>query len=827
MTHHDNQDESQTLCPACEIGPFIRNHYFTGKLMLERDFTDEQRYFIEKIRHHHQRLHGWGVVCGLKVKQHANPACRDRYICIEPGTAIDCCGHEIVVREEECIDITQLPSIKALNDKPHTLQVCLRYRESPTEEIPVLYDECGCDDTKCAPNRILESYDVDVIDVIIDPLTSKSSFHTPLLKWHCTVSPAHASRVALHSASHLMYVITADNAKTVFQLDTDNYTVVGAHALPEKGLELAVSNDGTRVYIVTEGAGGAGNDRQLVVLDTTNNMGNESISTSIIMQSANNDIFLSVAPAPDNRLFALLGAKGDVLLWSVGLDTASPALAPSATISLGSNLSGLVIGNKASEGYTIDTTNNAIQVLDIAGAKKGRTITPNTPQTPFSQPAEVALVSSTAPDMLAVVSESNKQLYLVGLNPDTLVGSVPLDHKPVALTVSPGGQWAYVLEQDTTVSFVQSVNLNRIQLKLSPVVGTPFNVGDASQQIVVSDSGAHLYIPFTDDLIKPAIGGVAVLDLSEQACAEILWRHLDGCPQCDMPNCVVLATIENYHVGDKIEDQTDPPANPATDIAAHINRIDNRKGRQLLPSTQVLLEMIECLKQQGPGGTGPQGPPGTPGKQGLTGDTGEKGDTVAGPAGPGLEEDLVRIKALSWKHNEPNTFFNVQMENDDERVGIVIEFTDLVDVGRIIDSNHVFQLLVEKVPAREGDQARLESIFRCRCPIVGDIVPVKCVDNGAGLITSANQVTNLVAPGVAFVLDERTREMIKGALLQELIRPDFSVILRGDFVLDIDGRAVDAEFVRAELPTGDRPKGSLYGIQGGTFESWFSVPIEG
>jgi hypothetical protein len=175
MAHH-NSPESQTHCPACELGPFIRNHYFTGKLMLERDFTEEQRYYIDKLRHHHQRLHGWGVVCGLQVKAHPNPECQDKFICIEPGTAIDCCGHEIVVRELDYVDIRTLPALKDLADKhdtaAHTLQVCIRYRECPTEEIPVLYDECGCDDTRCAPNRILESYE---IDVIVDPSTPKGA----------------------------------------------------------------------------------------------------------------------------------------------------------------------------------------------------------------------------------------------------------------------------------------------------------------------------------------------------------------------------------------------------------------------------------------------------------------------------------------------------------------------------------------------------------------------------------------------------------------------------------------------------------------------------
>ena len=100
---------------------------------------------------------------GSKSSRTRNAACRDRFVCIEPGSAVDCCGHEIMVREEECVDITQLPAIKALQEsddtEPPCLQVCLRYRECPTEEIPVLYDECGCDDTQCAPNRILESYD--------------------------------------------------------------------------------------------------------------------------------------------------------------------------------------------------------------------------------------------------------------------------------------------------------------------------------------------------------------------------------------------------------------------------------------------------------------------------------------------------------------------------------------------------------------------------------------------------------------------------------------------------------------------------------------------
>src|SRR5262249_36370603 len=165
--NHAHGKADGTPCPECALGTFARNHYFTGKLLVERDFTEEQRYHREKLRHHYQRLHGWGVVCGLKVRQHPEETCRDRYVVVEPGTAIDCCGHEILVREEIRFPFAQAAAVQALKQAadsgPHTLQVCVRYKECPTEEIPVLYDECGCDETRCAPNRVLETYELDVL----------------------------------------------------------------------------------------------------------------------------------------------------------------------------------------------------------------------------------------------------------------------------------------------------------------------------------------------------------------------------------------------------------------------------------------------------------------------------------------------------------------------------------------------------------------------------------------------------------------------------------------------------------------------------------------
>ena len=49
-------------CLPCDIPQFCRNNFYTGKLLTERDLTDEQRYAVDKLRLHHLALHGWGIV---------------------------------------------------------------------------------------------------------------------------------------------------------------------------------------------------------------------------------------------------------------------------------------------------------------------------------------------------------------------------------------------------------------------------------------------------------------------------------------------------------------------------------------------------------------------------------------------------------------------------------------------------------------------------------------------------------------------------------------------------------------------------------------------
>ena len=190
-------------CEPCDIPVFCRNYYYHGKLLTEREFADEQRYFINKLRLHKVALHGWGVACGLHVKPH--PYCPELRLVVEEGLAIDSCGRDIRVLKEGTIDLPP-PSRPP---RPHyerppedndrhradshredgyreedrreeghqeeeecepelpskTLYLCLSYAECESELAPAPFDECGCNTgSSLRPNRICEGYRLELYD---------------------------------------------------------------------------------------------------------------------------------------------------------------------------------------------------------------------------------------------------------------------------------------------------------------------------------------------------------------------------------------------------------------------------------------------------------------------------------------------------------------------------------------------------------------------------------------------------------------------------------------------------------------------------------------
>ena len=69
-----------------------RLNYFTHQFLREQDFKDEQDYHVAMRRRHNRIFHDWGVAEGLEVQK-----TEERSITINPGTAVDREGREIVL----------------------------------------------------------------------------------------------------------------------------------------------------------------------------------------------------------------------------------------------------------------------------------------------------------------------------------------------------------------------------------------------------------------------------------------------------------------------------------------------------------------------------------------------------------------------------------------------------------------------------------------------------------------------------------------------------------------------------------------------------------
>jgi hypothetical protein len=157
---------------GCGFFATERNRYFTGKFMAPRDFEADQLYFVSHERLHNRLLHGWGIVCGLRVVEHPNEDCRDRWVVVKSGVAIDCCGRVLVLRKDKAFELplprpsddTGEQTAQTSEQEPATgpFLVCLRYREEQIEYVPALYAEAGCDPKRHEANRIRECAVVEV-----------------------------------------------------------------------------------------------------------------------------------------------------------------------------------------------------------------------------------------------------------------------------------------------------------------------------------------------------------------------------------------------------------------------------------------------------------------------------------------------------------------------------------------------------------------------------------------------------------------------------------------------------------------------------------------
>ena len=173
-------------CTASDTCWIEQPQFFNGQLLTDADLKAGMRYVIEKNKLHNRYLHGWGVVCGLKVKCY--PCCSGHgssgKVVVEPGYAIDCCGRDIVVPGEADFDVAAAvqeltrkkkaaagdcgpapvqPS-SACADKTEKYYLVLKYKEEVARPASALKSNDECTVARCLPSRIRECYELSLVD---------------------------------------------------------------------------------------------------------------------------------------------------------------------------------------------------------------------------------------------------------------------------------------------------------------------------------------------------------------------------------------------------------------------------------------------------------------------------------------------------------------------------------------------------------------------------------------------------------------------------------------------------------------------------------------
>ncbi len=810
-------------CGSCPPLQLARNCYFTGKLLVERDFTDEQAYVLGKQLRHNRYQHGSGIACGLEVEPHPTVGCQDRLVVVQPGQALECCGHEILLTRPEVVplrDLIEAAWIANHGDEPfgdgHRIQLCVRYRECLAEQVPALYDECGCDDTACRPNRIVDGYE---LDVLLDPPLPEAPALAELT-WDATVAVAAPVHVAVDASVGRLYVLTAGATPTLLQFATDNGALLQSRTLPADPLDVAA--DHGRVYVAQSQADAVEVFEHADLSAALNTLALPAAPTGAVL----------LAARPGGGLIVVDAGAARAHAWSAAVDTAGADLvtaheADAPTAASPAAVAALADGS----GWVMASPSTGVVTLVDAGMP-GTAVDVNVGGAPALLAAWTATVTTGTVPRLAVVDTGARNLCLrdIDLAAGTAaqVGTVaPLVEQPVGLAVPGSGRWAAIATANASgggaVVVVDLVALAAGTVSVGPAV----RVGDRPGELAWDAVEGDLLAVFAGSVDHPEQAGIAVFDAHERDCGSSLGGG--PCRVCAAGDCIVLATVSDYALGDVFTED-------------RLSAAD----RVVLPSVASVAAAVRCLLEH-PGGQGPAGPQGPKGDkgdaggqgpagaQGPKGDKGEAGGQgpagVQGPKGdkgdPGTFPlvKLPGIEAINWLHGQ----FHGDAERDRlNKDGFRVVFTEPMDATTL--DRFTVELYARVRRVRDDESDRLQLPFGSMWEWVGlklDIQPMDLVGQCGD-------------PDVRIKNDDPAESDVTGVWFRPQVdvlpQTDLLVVLRGDAILSfnpgprLDGtvgpRALDGNHLGPGLSaaTPRCPTGDL--IEGGRFESWLMLAEE-
>jgi hypothetical protein len=155
-------------CPPTGLVSLERTRFFPRQLVAPDDLTQDQIYFRDKLRRHNRFLHGWGIVCGARVRTGPGPC----DAIVEPGYLLGPWGDEILIDREVTVDLCRegaggecgtaldpwCSDVRVERGSGKEFYLAVRYAECQARPVRATGTACGCEEIGCEYSRIRDSF---------------------------------------------------------------------------------------------------------------------------------------------------------------------------------------------------------------------------------------------------------------------------------------------------------------------------------------------------------------------------------------------------------------------------------------------------------------------------------------------------------------------------------------------------------------------------------------------------------------------------------------------------------------------------------------------
>jgi hypothetical protein len=662
-------------CLPCGLHQPARNTYFDGKLLTSRDFQAEQDYNRGHRNMHNALLHGTGVVCGLKLVQHPTESCRDKFMVLEPGMALDCCGQEIVVPERVLVKVADATNpetnpdlAEALNGETH-LFVAIRRCDEGAEPLPVLLPGCDGESGATEFGRVLEGYEM--VFFAQDPakVTPVTLPTDPNYAWvhSFALEQSLPAAIALNPVENQIIIgeWQQEGEGSFLNIhDAETHDLIGQLPGPSHLGDIVISN--SLGLIMASGRGWQSSVEEGIGVWRFADIADGQPPHYIIPHQSLVPPRLALSPT-SGTLFVLgqfRSNRSQLLSYSSekigkiedqsGADTLSHDERLNFQNSEYQNLEGPFARQASMMKFSPDGRFLAITAPAVGGlnglylvqvsafAAGGLTVGKARPiGSDIAESEAVHLVDWSLDSQILYVTTQDGDAARIrrfamigdGSNIEPKGRGIRYIGRPLDMVIAPTETQAYLLLRDSDgVTRFVAIPIEQIKDQSEPEPETPTLPDDAIRidgdgySMALTVHGDRMFVAAADSnpVDQPARSLVAVIDITESQCDAIFGQATDGCASCadtsiETPDhAVILGHLPKYIAGQELK------ISDADNASIEHIAIDYTTYRTIVPSATKLREVIECMLARGVA-EGPPGPRGEPGLQGNDGPTGLQG----------------------------------------------------------------------------------------------------------------------------------------------------------------------------------------------------------